>query len=141
MHAVSLAGGVDPGDRSPPHKVAQVIFFGTGAAAIPRQVWYSEGGSYNNRFIDITDVIDKKLAALDCLVSQGYAGAYARKRIETGDGAFGWAGGVVYAEGFISLNAETHDFLPVPERALAAARVSDHELLAERSYRIDTRKD
>ncbi len=136
MHAISLAGGVDPGDRNPPHKVAQVFFFGAGAAAIPRQVWQSEGGYYNAVFIDITDVVDKKLAALDCLISQGYGGAYARKRIETSDGAFGGAGGVAYAEGFIPLNAETHDYLPVTERALASARASDHELIAERSYRI-----
>ena len=94
------------------------------------------GGYYNDLFIDITDVVDKKLAALDCLVSQGYGGAYARKRIETSDGAFGMAGGVAYAEGFIKLNAETHDHLPVTERALAAARASDHELIEERSYRI-----
>ena len=87
-------------------------------------------------FIDITDVIDKKLAALDCLVSQGYGGPYARKRIETSDGAFGLAGGVAYAEGFISLHAETHDYLPVTPRALDAARASDHELIAQRSYRI-----
>ena len=99
LHAMALAGGVDPGDRNPPHKAAQVFFFGTGAAAIPRQVWHSEGGYYNDVFIDITDVVDKKLAALDCLVSQGYGGAYARKRIETSDGAFGMSGGVAYAEG------------------------------------------
>ena len=117
-------------------KAAQLFFFGTGAAAIPRSVWQSEGGYYNDLFIDITDVVDKKLAALDCLVSQGYGGAYARKRIETSDGAFGMSGGVAYAEGFIKLNAETHDYLPVTERALAAARASDHELIAERSYRI-----
>ena len=135
LHAIALAGGVDPGDRNPPHKVAQVYFFGTGAAAIPRTVWQSEGGYDNDLFIDITDVVDKKLAALDCLVSQGYGGAYARKRIETSDGAFGMAGGVAYGEGFIKLNAETHDYLPVTERALARARASDHELIAKTSYR------
>lgn len=136
LHAMALAGGVDPGDRNPPHKVAQVFFFGTGAASVPRTVWQSEGGYYNDLFIDITDVVEKKLAALDCLVSQGYGGAYARKRIETSDGAFGMAGGVAYAEGFIKLHAETHDYLPVTARAMTAARASDHELIAERSYRV-----
>ena len=136
LHALSLAGGVDPGDRNPPHKAAQVFFFGTGAAAIPRQVWQSEGGYYNDVFIDITDVVDKKLAALDCLVSQGYGGAYARKRIETSDGAFGMSGGVAYAEGFISMNAETHYYLPVTERAMEIARTSDHEKIEETSYRV-----
>lgn len=81
-------------------------------------------------------MIEQKLAALDCMVSQGYAGAYARKRIETSDGAFGNAGGVAYAEGFITMNAETHYYLPVTEYALKDARSSDHQLIVERSYRI-----
>ncbi len=136
LHALSLAGGVDPGDTNPPHKAAQVFFFGTGAAAIPRQVWQSEGGYYNDVFIDITDVVDKKLAALDCLVSQGYGGAYARKRIETSDGAFGMSGGVAYAEGFISMSAETHYYLPVTARAMEIARSSDHDKIEETSYRV-----
>ena len=136
LHAIQLAHSVDPGDRTPPHKVAQVFFFGTGAAALPRSVWDSEGGYYNDVFVDITDVVDKKLAALDCLVSQGYGGAYARKRIETSDGAFGSAARVPYAEGFIKVHAETHYYLPFTEHALELARASDHEIIARQSYRI-----
>ena len=75
MHAISLANGVDPGDRNSPHRVARVLYFGTGAAKTRSSLWDSEGGYYNDVFIDITDVVDKKLAALDCLVSQGYGGA------------------------------------------------------------------
>ncbi len=136
LHAVQLAQSVDPGDRTPPHRVAQTFFFGTGAAALPRSVWDSEGGYYNEVFIDITDVVDKKLAALDCLVSQGYGGAYARKRIETSDGAFGSAGQCAYAEGFIRASSETHYYLPLTERALRAARSSDHENMERQSQRI-----
>ena len=136
LHAIGLAGSVDPGDRRPPHRVAQVFFFGAGAAALPRNVWDSEGGYYNDVFINITDVVDKKLAALDCLESQGYGGAYARKRIETNDGAFGSAARVPYAEGFIKANAETHHYLPLTEHALKLARSSDHEIIAGMSYRI-----
>ena len=79
---------------------------------------------------DITDVIEKKLAALDCLVSQGYGGAYARKRIETSDGAFGTAAGCAYAESFISMNAELHYYLPLTKEMLAVAQSSDHERMA-----------
>ena len=138
MLAVGLAASVDPGDRNPPVSMAQVFYWGTGAAAIPRSVWDARGGYYNDVFIDITDVVDKKLAALDALVSQGYGGAYARKRIETSDGAFGSAGGVAYAEGFIKLAAETHYYLPVTEQALTASRESDHERMARYSFKIDT---
>ena len=138
ISAIQLAAAVDPGDRNPPHKVAQVFYFGTGAAAIPRrQVWDADGGYYNDVFIDITDVIEKKLAALDALVSQGYGGAYARKRIETSDGSMGIAGGVPYAEAFISLNAETHYTLPLTTYALTASRESDHDRIKRISYRVE----
>lgn len=136
MHALGLANSVDPGDRRPPHRVAQVFFFGSGAASIPRNVWDAARGYYNDVFIDITDVIEKKLAAMDCLVSQGYAGAYVRKRIEASDGAFGMYSNRAYAEGFISLHAETHYYLPLTEAALQVARSSDHENIARQSYRI-----
>ena len=87
-------------------------------------------------FIDTTDVIDKKLAAMDCLKSQGYSGAYARKRIEASDGAFGVAAGCAYAEGFISANAETHYCVPVTDYALERASSSDHENINRCVYRI-----
>jgi len=137
LHALGLAGSVDPGDRKPPHKTAQVFFFGTGAAAIPNCVWDAEGGYYNDVFVDIEDVVDKKLAALDQLESQGYAGRYARKRIETSDGAFGGAVRCTYAEGFIKMDAEVHHCLPVTDRALELARSSDHEVIARTSRRFD----
>ena len=138
MAAMSLAAAVDPGDANPPHKVAQVFYFGTGAAGVPRSVWEAGGGYYNDVFIEITDVVDKKLASLDCLESQGYGGAYARKRIETSDGAFGTAGGCAYAEGFIKERAETHYHLPVTDHALSRARASDHEVIEAQSLKIKT---
>lgn len=136
MRAIACANGVDPGDRNAPHRVAQVFYFGGGAAKVRSCVWDSEGGYYNDVFIDITDVVDKKLAAMDCLKSQGYSGAYARKRIETSDGAFGVAGGCAYAEGFISASAETHYYLPVTDHALKKARSSDHEIMRQYAHRI-----
>jgi 4-oxalomesaconate hydratase len=136
LHAIQLAASVDPGDRHSPHRVAQTFFFGAGAASLPNTVWDAARPFYNDVFIDITDVVDKKLAAMDCLESQGYGGAYARKRIETSDGAFGTAAGCAYAEGFISAKAETHYYLPLTEYALATARASDHENMRRYSYRI-----
>ena len=138
MHAIGFANNVDPGDRNPPHRVAQVFYFGAGAARLRSTLWDSEGGYYNDVFIDITDVIDRKLASLDCLVSQGYSGAYARKRIETNDGAFGVAAGSAYAEGFISARAETHHYLPLTDLALKQARSSDHENINRYTYRLPT---
>ena len=137
MLAIDFAGSVDTEDRTPPCRPAQVFYYGTGAAAVRRNVWDASGGYYNDVFIDIGDVIDKKLASLDCLVSQGYAGAYARKRIETTDGTFGVAAHCSYAEGFISRDAETHSHLPVTENALVLSRSSDAENIVRVSQRIN----
>ena len=136
VHATRVAAGVDPEDTNPPTSVSRTFFFGSGAASLRRSLWDSQGGYYNDVFVDITDVVDKKLASLDCLVSQGYGGAYARKRIETNDGAFGTAAGVAYAEGFIADSGETHYYLPVSEYSATAAQLSDHERMARYSYRI-----
>ncbi len=136
LHAIQYAGRVDPGDRNPAHHVCQVFFFGTGAATVRNGLWDAQGGYTNDVFVQIDDVIEKKLAALDCLASQGYGGQYARKRIETSDGAFGAAVRHGYAEGFIRMNAECHSYLPVTEDARALARMSDHEYMARQSFRL-----
>ena len=135
-HAVSYAGSVDPGDLNPPHRVAQTFYFGGGAASLRDNLWEGQGNHYCDVFIDITDVIDKKLAALDCLISQGYAGAYARKRIECSDGAFGGSALSAYGEGFISDRPEVHYYLPLTQQAMKVARMSDHEIMAAYSYRL-----
>ncbi|MFH1572094.1 MAG: PIG-L family deacetylase, partial [Gemmatimonadota bacterium] len=137
LHAVHLAAAVDPGDRHPPHKVAQVFFFGIGAAGVRCNVWDSEGGYTCDVFVDIEDVVEKKLAALDCLDSQGYAGPYARKRLEASDGAFGAAARCAYAEGFIRMNHEVHQHLPVTARALELAAESDHQVIERMARRLD----
>lgn len=135
-HAISVARGVGAGDSNPPHKVTQVFFFGQGAAHIPSGLWGMRGGNSNDVFIDITDVADKKFACLESMVSQGYAGDYAKKRIETTDGAFGSRVHVPYAEGFISLNPTTHYCLPVSKIDLRHSKASDHESIQQRSFRL-----
>jgi LmbE family N-acetylglucosaminyl deacetylase len=139
VHALPLAGGVDPGDTNPPHKVAQVFFFGQGSNGPRAHLWSGHGGFYNDVFVDITDVADKKVACLDAMESQGYSGAYARKRIETADGAFGARIKSAYAEGFISLYSTTNYYLPVSEIDLQRSKDSDHEGIRRRSFRVNVR--
>ena len=133
MHAVPLAAGVDPGDKNPPHKITQVFFFGLGVRS---HLWGAQGGFYNDVYIDITDMAAKKVACLDAIKSQGYGDVYARKRIETSDGAFGAGGNVAYAEGFISLYSTTHKYLPVSEINLEHSKASDHETMIRYSHRV-----
>lgn len=134
--AVGFAGSVDPADAHPPHRVSFIFYWGQGAGGIARSVWDARRSFFNDVIIDITDVVEKKLACLDTLVSQGYGGEYARKRIETSDGAFGVAGQVSYGEAFISDCAQTYYYLPVSEYTLKKARMSDNDIMKSYSYRI-----
>lgn len=140
MHALGAAAGVDPGDRNPPVRVGQVFFFGQGAASVRNGLWDARGGFTNDVFVDITDVIDRKFEAMECLVSQGYAGAYNRKRTENGDGAFG-GGAVAYGEGYIRMNSEVHYYLPLTHYARRRSRSSDHEIMAGYSWRLPSEPD
>ena len=140
IHALQHAASVDPGDRHPPHRVAQVFFFGQGAATVRNGLWDARGGYTNDVFVDVTDVIDRKFEAMECLVSQGYAGAYNRKRTEHGDGAFG-GGAVAYGEGFIRMAAEMHYYLPLTRYARQRSRDSDHEIMARYSWRLPLPED
>ncbi|MCX6992898.1 MAG: PIG-L family deacetylase [Kiritimatiellaeota bacterium] len=135
MHAAGFAGSVDPGDRNPPLRTMQTFFFGDGAAHVRNGLWDARGGYTNDVFVDITDVIDKKFAAMECLVSQGYAGVYNRKRIEHSDGAFG-GGSFSYGEGFIRAGSEKHYYLPITADARQRARSSDHEVMRHYSWRM-----
>jgi LmbE family N-acetylglucosaminyl deacetylase len=135
LHALNYAGSVDPGDRTPPHRSAQVFFFGQGAAPVRSGLWDARGGYTNDVFVDITDVIDKKFAAMECLVSQGYNGAYNRKRTERGDGSFS-GGTAAYGEGFIRMNAEVHYYLPLTAYARQRAADSDHEIMRRYTWRL-----
>jgi LmbE family N-acetylglucosaminyl deacetylase len=136
MHAINLAAAVDPGDKTPPCEITQVFFFGTGAAPVRSEVWGAQGGFYNDIFVDITDVADKKIACLDAMASQGYGGPYARKRIEASDGAFGSRVKVPYAEGFISCYSTTQYYLPVSEINLEHSKDSNHEAINRSVYRV-----
>lgn len=135
MHAMGFAGSVDPGDRNPPHRTMQTFFFGQGACHVRNGLWDARGGYTNDVFVDITDVIDKKFAAMECLVSQGYAGAYNRKRTEHGDGAYGGSK-VSYGEGFIRAGSEMHYYLPITAYARQHAKSSDYEIMRRYSWRM-----
>jgi LmbE family N-acetylglucosaminyl deacetylase len=94
--------------------VKQVFF-----TSLPTFVYdvLSASGARNDVFVDITPVVGKKVAAMDCFDSQGYSGLFARKLIESNNGEFGRAAGVNFAEAFCRYRNETHSLLPLTEAA------------------------
>ena len=74
-------------------------------------------GVRNDLMIDITSVVGRKIAAMDCFASQGYGGPFARKLIEASNGEFGRYAGVALAEPYVRFRSETRNRLPVTDYA------------------------
>jgi LmbE family N-acetylglucosaminyl deacetylase len=119
-------------DGQAEYHVKQVFF-----TSLP--VFPSEGlslyGMRNDVFIDITPVLGKKIAAMDCFDSQGYSGLFARKLIESNNGEFGRVAGVNFAEAYVRMNNETHALLPVTDHAFADDPLVRHVRYSEINLR------
>ncbi len=116
LYAWQLAMGVGRGNEIR-HNVP-VLYFMNPIAYMGHNSLKYAGTSGVSVTIDITDVIDKKVKAMDFVSSQYYGGAYARKCAETGDGNHGQTSGVAYAEQFQS-------FMPMKQYTLP---ISDYDL-------------
>ena len=133
LEGVAAAGAVGADDPNPPHRVAQ-IFFTLTALQFPVVKLAGLVGWAPDVVVDITDVAERKVRALDALRSQQYGGNYARKTIEQADGSMGRNVGVAYGEGFIAYYPARADLLPVDEGMLtrAAESEADYHARADR---------
>lgn len=132
LNAIGAAHGVGMGDPNPPHRVAQV-FFTTHALVMPSNVLSGPLHWYPDVIVDITDVVEAKVRALDAMRSQRYGGDYARKTIEMVDGAIGSAGGVAYGEGFMTYQPDVSRLFPISDWLLQRAAESEEDLMDRRS--------
>ena len=99
------------------HGVKQVFFsFAGGEESNSNDVFVP--GIVPDVWVDTTSVIDKKVQAMDQLVSQGYEGETARWIAEARDGRWGMIAGCAYAEPFLRPQAITYDSLPMPPRVV-----------------------
>ncbi len=94
------------------------IYFMSPTAYIGNNSLEYAGASRADLYIDITDVIDKKVRALDQIASQYYGGPYARKRAETADGSYGNSAYVAYAEQFQRFFPQVRYTLPITDAEL-----------------------
>ncbi|MCK5118454.1 MAG: PIG-L family deacetylase [Candidatus Latescibacteria bacterium] len=78
LAAIDAAGGLLRNSTRRPHRVAQVFFMGVEPACASKDVLAAGMTIWCDVYVDITDVIERKIAALDMMVSQNYQGAYAR---------------------------------------------------------------
>lgn len=119
LHASQFAGEVDFDDPNPSHRSAQTFFMAPEEGTRPSSnvlSGYTPG--YCDYYVNITDVVEEKVRALDNMRSQQYDGNYARRTVEVCDGVQGQVISEAYAEGFIRFLPEYGDYLNVCEGRL-----------------------
>ena len=116
LYAWQLASGSGRG-RQERHPVPCIYFMNPTAYLGNNSLEYA-GTARADLYIDITDVIEKKVRALDQIASQYYGGPYARKRAETSDGADGNSALVAYAEQFQRFQPQVRYTLPITDAEL-----------------------
>ena len=116
VFAANLAQGTGRG-RQERHQTP-VIYFMNPIAYIGANSLEYAGTARVDLYVDITDVIDKKVKALDQISSQYYGGAYSRKRGESEDGHYGNKAEVGYAEAFQRFTPMVRYTLPVSDKDL-----------------------
>lgn len=131
IYAWQLVQGAGRG-RQERHPVPAIYFMSPMAYMGNNSLEYA-GTSRADLYIDITDVIDKKVRALDSISTQHYGGAYARKRAETEDGAYGNNAYVAYAEQFQRFFPMVRYTLPITDAELDRITESPATHLARRS--------
>ena len=121
LHASWVANTVDPGDPNPQHRVAQIFFMGFPSSFIRSSAMFREFSGHCQVYVDVSDVIELKVKALDRMRSQQYGGECAWKRVEAVEGSAGFAVSLPYAEPFIVAYADVHHTLPVSDFRLETA--------------------
>lgn len=136
LYAWQQAMGTGRG-RKKSHNVAALFFMNPTAYMVHNSLQYAST-SRVDILVDITDVVDKKVRAMDMIRSQYYGGAYARKVHECTDGRLGQSGGVAYAEAFQSFLPRVCYTLPISDADLRRAAEPGAETMGRRSEIISS---
>lgn len=116
IYAWQIASGSGRG-RQVRHHVP-IIYFMNPMAYIGNNSLEYAGTARADLYIDISDVIEKKVQALDFISSQFYSGPYSRKRAENEDGHHGNHARVAYAEQFQRFFPMVRYTLPITDAEL-----------------------
>lgn len=128
INGITSAANIWPADPNPPWRVPEVYFMAVPTGMFRSSVLDAETRAYPDVYVDISDVIERKIRAVDMIESQHYAGGYARKRTEAVDGNSGMFMLVPYAEGFIRYQPRLYDYLPISRYALERANEPENEM-------------
>ena len=144
LTAVTASRSVNFEDRYPAAHVAQVAFMLCPADTQSYVLTNSGKTAYPSFYVDVTDVVDKKVEAIQMMKSQKYnIEGYAKKTTEQWNGNFGQKIRVAYAEAFAFEYPEIGDCIPVSEHRMWLANGDEGEHLKNQSglQAIDVKLD
>lgn len=111
--ASQLAGTVDFDDPNPAWRIAQFAYMLNPGDTMAFNALSAGSQAVPNLFVDVTDMVELKVKALDTLRSQQYQGEYARKNVESWNGVFGFNTSTCYCEAFVVDRPEVSDRIHV----------------------------
>jgi len=133
--ASALAGTVDFEDKNPAWRVADIAFMLNPGDVTAFDALSTGSTATPNYFVDVTDVADIKVNALDIMRSQQYHGEYARKSTEIWNGCFGYQLRTPYCEGFMLNKPVVADTIKICEHWLVRANAPEKEIM-DRDYKM-----
>lgn len=128
--ASQIAAGSGRG-RQERHNVPVIYFMNPQSYVGNNSLEYA-GTGRTDLYVDITDVIDKKVEALDQISTQFYGGPYARKRAETEDGSWGQKALTAYAEQFQRFQPMVLHTLPITDAELDRITLPSADMMTRR---------
>lgn len=112
LMAIRLAAGVMPGSPRPPFGVFRVYIEASGGKTTSLEY---ERNRFPHILINIRDVVERKVRAIDTLKSQFYDGDLGRKMVEARGFIWGLHQRLAYVEAFQLYEPLVFSHLPVPE--------------------------
>lgn len=133
--ACALAGTVDFEDSNTSWRVTDLAFMLNTGDVTAYSALDAGSTAVPNYFVDVTDVVELKVRALDLMRSQQYEGEFARKLTEVWSGGFGYYNRTPYCEGFILNRPIVSDKIHISEHWLKRTNESEKEMF-DRDFKM-----
>ncbi len=135
LAAIAAAHGINFEQGTPSWNVAQVAYMICPADYECQCATQLGKTAYPNFFVNIEDVIDLKVKAVNCMKSQKYnTPGYPQKTVEYWCGNIGSGMRLSYAEGFVIEYPEIGNTIPVSDHRKWMAHGDEREILAAISH-------
>jgi len=133
--ACGMAGTVDFEDSNSSWRVTDLAYMLNLGDVTALSALDAGSTAVPNYFVDVTDVVELKVKALDIMRSQQYEGEYARKATEAWSGAFGYYNRTPYCEGFVLNKPIVSDRIHISEHWLKRSNEMEKDMF-DRDFKM-----